>query len=130
MARNNYESDKPRFVVIFFIVEKDNIEFRADGRTQITTTIVTAFFPFPKAKQSLTKYKEWLENLLSYTENPMVIFTSKNMSPLVESLRNARCKPNQNCFPTVIIRDFDTQWKMPPIKQVKDARICCIAQSI
>ena len=54
----------------------------------------------------------------------MVIFTSNEMLPLVKHLRNARslivCKSNENCFPTVIIKDFNSPWEMPPIKRVKD----------
>ena len=124
----------------FFLVGEDNIAFHIDAEMQNTTTIVTAFFPFVKAKQSLTKYKEWLQNSLSYTENPMIIFTSKNMSSVIRSLRNnARCHSNQTFCPTIIITDFYTPWEMPPIKRVKnalisqlymDAGICCIAQSM
>jgi hypothetical protein len=57
----------------------------------------------------------------------MVIFTSKQISRFVESLRNARsstvCKLNQSCFPTMIITDSNTPWEIPPIKQIKDALI-------
>lgn len=92
---------------------------------QNTTTIVTAFFFFAKSKHSLDDYKQWLENFFRYTENPMVIFTSKEMLPLVNNLRTAyskgMCQSNKNCYATMIITDFNSPWEIPPIKSIKDA---------
>jgi hypothetical protein len=106
------------------LIGKNIIECCTYGKTQNSTTIVTAFFSFVKSKHNRSEYKQWLENLLSYTENPMMIFTSKELAPLVKGLRDARslivCEPDQNCFPTVIITDFDTPWDIPPIKHIKD----------
>lgn len=96
-------------------------QFHMDEKS---TTIVTAYYPFPKSKHSLDEYKQWMENLLSYTQNPMVIYTSKQMSPFIQQLRNQQsatvCKANESCFPTVIINDFETPWEIPPIQSVKD----------
>jgi hypothetical protein len=85
------------------------------------------FFSFGKYKHCLIEYDQWPENLLSYTENPKVILTSKEISPLVKRLSDARSlivsKLVRNCFPIVIITDFDTPWEMAPIKIIKDALI-------
>jgi hypothetical protein len=106
----------------FFLIEWSIIKVIISKKTQNSTTIVTAFFVFSKSKHGVNEYEQWLENLLSYTENPMVIFTSNQTFPLVKRLRNARSS-NGNYFPTMIITDFDTPWEMPPIKQIKDVLI-------
>ena len=53
-----------------------------------SATIVTAFFPFSKSKHSLNEYKQWIENLLNYTENPMVVYTSSRMLWFIQRRRN------------------------------------------
>ena len=85
---------------------------------------MTAFFLFTKSKHSLNNYKAWLENFFRYTDNPMVIFTSKQTLSLVKNLRTtyskSMCQSDTSCYATRIITDFDSPWEMPPIKDIKD----------
>ncbi|UJR12484.1 hypothetical protein I4U23_016659 [Adineta vaga] len=74
-----------------------------------TITIVTAYFPFPKAKHSQSDYLSWLENLFSFCQSPMVIFTSPEFYPILYRLRK------NGSLPSYFILVYKTPLQMPPI---------------
>lgn len=78
--------------------------------SRIATAIVVAYFPFTQSKHSAREYHNWLENLLSFCESPMIIFTSKQYKTTLERIRN-RNSP----LPSRFIVDFDSPREMPPI---------------
>ena len=74
------------------------------------TTIVTAYFPLTKAKHSQAEYLSWLENLLSFSRSPMIIFTSADFRPVLHRLRR------NGSLPSFFIVDYQSPLEMPPIQ--------------
>lgn len=73
-------------------------------------TIVTAYYEIP-SKHPPAKYHQWMTNLLSVYQDPMVIFTSPNLVELLTKLRyhnNTRpcdepCSLSSRYFDTIIV---------------------------
>ncbi|CAF1118277.1 unnamed protein product [Adineta steineri] len=78
------------------------------------TTVVAAYFPMAKSKHSPAEYLSWLENLLSFCESPMVIFTSNDYRSALTELRYRR-----GPLPTHFVVDYASPLEMPPIKRLK-----------
>ena len=74
------------------------------------TTIVTAYFPLTKAKHSQAEYLSWLENLLSFSRSPMIIFTSADFRPVLYRLRR------NGSLPSFFIVDYQSPLEMAPIQ--------------
>ncbi len=85
----------------------------SESRTVVT--IVIAYFPMSKSKHSSAQYLSWLENLLSFCESPMVIFTSDEYRSTLLELRHRR-----GPLPTHFVVDYDSPLDMPPIKKFKN----------
>ena len=74
------------------------------------TTIVTAYFPLTRAKHSHSHYLSWLENLLSFCQSPMVIFTTADFHPILYRLRR------NGSLPAFFIVNYKSPLQMPPIE--------------
>ena len=74
------------------------------------TTVVIGYFPLKKSKHSLAEYRSWLENLIGFCQSPMVIFTSAEYYPILNSLRR------NGSLPSYFIIDYNSPLEMPPIK--------------
>ena len=74
------------------------------------TTIVTAYFPLTRAKHSQSHYLSWLENLLSFCQSPMVIFTTADFHPILYRLRR------NGSLPAFFIVNYKSPLQMPPIE--------------
>lgn len=73
-------------------------------------TVVTGYFPLPRAKHSAKNYMGWLENLLSFCSSPMIIFTSVEFYPQLYRLRR------NGSLPTYFIVNYSSPLEMPPIR--------------
>ena len=73
-------------------------------------TIVTAYFLLPKAKHSAQHYMTWLQNLLSFCQSPMIIFTTAELYPQLYRLRR------NGSLPSHFIVDYSSPMQMPPIR--------------
>ena len=80
----------------------------ADDKDGIT--VVTGYFPLDKAKHSRSNYVLWLENLLSFCQSPMVIFTTADFHPTLYRLRR------NGSLPTLFVLDYQSPLQMPPIE--------------
>ena len=76
------------------------------------TTIVIVYFPLAKAKHTQSMYLLWLENLLSFCQSPMVIFTSPEYRPTLHRLRR------NGSLPSFFIVDYNSPLRMPPIQSL------------
>lgn len=81
------------------------------------TTIVTAYYPFEKAKHTRENYAQWLTNLLAYINNPIVIFTHEKHFPLLYKFRNEYTNKTMS---TIYILNFSSPLEMPPIKRLEN----------
>ena len=82
------------------------------SNSQREVTVVTAYFPLAKAKHSQSNYLEWLENLFSFCQSPMIIFTSAEFSPILHRLRR------NGSLPSFFIVDYSSPLQMPPIRSL------------
>lgn len=100
-------------------MENRDFELPRQGSSLVSghiTTIVTAFYPFKKAKHTSDSYNQWLMNFLAYVDNPMVIFTSEKQLALLYELRN---NLSNKMSLTMFITNFSSPHEMPPVKKLK-----------
>ena len=55
--------------------------------TSPTPTIFTSYFPFPHAKHSLAKYRDWQQRFVASFTTPMMIATTVAFCPTLASYR-------------------------------------------
>ncbi|CAF1313626.1 unnamed protein product [Rotaria magnacalcarata] len=99
-------------------MNRDSTSLKKEPMTPIayTTTIVTAFYSFKKAKHTQDSYNQWLANFLVYIDNPMVIFTCEKEVSFLHRLRNNLTNKTSS---TVFILNFSSPLEMPPIKKLE-----------
>ena len=109
------------FIIVFIVLSTRAwaplLSFRPDGNGSLKrsdhereTTIVIGYFPLPKAKHDHSEYLAWLQNLLSFCQSPMILFTTTDLLPVLNHLRR------NGSLPSFFIVDYQSPLQMPPIK--------------
>jgi hypothetical protein len=80
--------------------------------TTTTTTgprilLVSAFFPLPKAKHSISEYMKWQKRYLSCITTEIYFFTTPEVAPFVLNLRGS--------LPITINTTFSSPFSIPPL---------------
>jgi hypothetical protein len=70
-------------------------------------TLVTAYFPVPE-NPKFEKYEQWLRNLFSKIETPIVVYTTTETQELISKMRGD--------LPIHFITKYDI-WDFPPLKR-------------
>jgi hypothetical protein len=75
--------------------------------------LVSAFFPLPNSKHSLSDYKSWLSRFLAPITTPIYFFTTPEFAPLIQSLRGPG-------LPIAINTTFSSPFDIPPLKDTRE----------